>query len=180
MQSRILKKGQIGMIETILVLIVVFVLIASVMILYFKFSNKSIEETSEELIMEGSSVFLESIVSMPEVQCSTRGIEKNCVDVLKLYSLRDNIGKNYRSYYTEVFGYKTIKVIQLYPVPKEGECTMFDYQNVDFISNCNTWTIYESVKKGYKSKNIISTPVSLYFPDSGIYSIGKLQIEVYL
>lgn len=168
-----------GMIETILVLLVVIVLIASAMIVYFKFYGQSLKKESEELVMQGSSVMLESITSMPEIQCSVRGIEKNCVDTMKLFIFRDNLMKDHRGYYTEVFGMKTIKFIQLYPITSEGECNLFDYQNIDYLKNCNTWTIYEYKKPNYTQKKIISTPVSLYFSNSGIYSIGRLQIEVY-
>ena len=149
------SKGQIGMIETIMVLVVVFIIIFVAIFFYYRFFLQSIEERSEELSMQQSTVLLGYIASMPELQCSVRFDDEDCIDV---YELDIGYINNNREDYFPLFGFKNIMVEQVYPPG-------------------STWQIYNNPKPNFESKEVISMPVSL---DNGTdNTIGKLIVESY-
>lgn len=167
------SKGQIGLMETIMVLVVIVVLIIMGIVVYFKFFQEEIEETKEELSVQEFSVLLNSISSMPVFQCSDESVDKNCVDIIKLYSAKDIIENN-GGHYFDKFGYKKISFEQIYPIVVAGECS-----KNDFTSNtgCSIWTVYDNARDD-SERISVSTPVSLYLQTKDEYYIGKLVVEI--
>jgi type II secretory pathway pseudopilin PulG len=166
------KKSQIEMIETIVVVLIIIIILSIGLYFYYKFYYKGVEETGLRLSRQESDVLLAYITSMPEFQCSKRASKEECLDTVKLLIAKDLFNEN-KVYYNKIFGSKLIRVEQIYPDIRTEECSDNNYPN------CGSYVIYAPVKKT-ENKEIISTPVSLYFPNSGEYKIGKLIIEAYL
>jgi len=164
------SKGQIGLMETIMVLVLIVLLIIGGLVVYFKFFSGKIEETKDELSVQEFSVLLNVISSMPEFQCSEESIEKNCVDLVKVHASKEIIASNGKHYFDK-FGYKKIYFEKIYPASTEKECS-----NDDFLGNmnCNKWTVYDNLKG--ESFRKISTPVSLYMQTEDEYYIGRLVV----
>ena len=156
------------MLETILVLFVFIVILGLALFYYYDYTIKSIETLGEELTEEQASILLLSIASLPEISC----YNDNCIDTSKLLAFQ-NSQKNYK-----IFSKKTIKIEQLYPEPASAaQCTLQHFQTKEYPNNCKYWLLSESKKLA--SSRLFSIPVSLYYPESNTYSLGKLIIEVY-
>jgi len=167
------KKAQIGMIETILVLLVFFVLLVLGIFYYSSFRSYEVGEIGKELSSQQQEVMLASISSMPELACDN----KNCIDATKLLATRKIVEK-YPMYYGSLFNFKTIKVEILYPEPleKEKECDITTHNQQDYPENCGYFLIYSKSLPNAKITTTISTPISLYFPSKDEYKIAKLSI----
>lgn len=166
------------MIETIMVMLVVVILLSLALFFYFKFSSSRVSSTSSYLSDQESAVLLGSITSMPELQCSFRKVAKPCIDASKLFNFDELINK-YPDYYSSLFGYKTIKLKQVYPYSPTKQCSLSDFQDPNYPRTCGVWIVYNNPKPGFKENITISTPVSLYFPSSNIYNLGVLSVGVY-
>ena len=75
--------------------------------------------------------------------------------------------------YFSVFGYSNISVVEIYPLANGKECSKSNH------SDCGMYSLYYKKKTSLKSTLVISSPVSLYYPDIDEYKIGKLVIEWY-
>ncbi len=161
------KKAQIGMMETIFIIIVFLIIILIAIFYYANFRSVSLKDTARDLNTQEQKVLLASIYAIPEIECE----KDTCIDASKILALKTLANKNY---YESLFGKKTIKVELLYPKKQEGECTIEKYKQKEFPDNCNIFTIYDTKKQ---EKIIISSPISIYFPSIEQYRIGKIIIE---
>jgi hypothetical protein len=94
------------------------------------------------------------------MQYSYLGNSENSIDTTKLLNLNlKNLGE------------KEITIKQVYPQAENKKCLPNNYPN------CNSYLIYSKHNK--KNLNIISTPVSLYFPLTKEYKMGILEIKWY-
>jgi len=170
------SKAQMEMTETIAVLLIFFVLLALGSFFFYRYYIDHIRAVSEETLITSSSVLLASITSLPEIKCAN----KDCVDTVKLFAFKELIEEN-KDYYFTSLGYKNIIVEQIYPViNSKEECTITKFNNVDYPNNCKYWKLYNKRPSTFKANPKISTPISLYFPDSNEYRIGRLIIEAYI
>ena len=175
------KKAQLEMIEMLMVLIVIVIMISFGILFYYGFFISSIRKGGEVMANQEASVLLATIAFMPEFQCSVRTTDVSCIDTLKLYSFKRILReKKYQKHYVSLFKWKQIQFERIYPIPKsKEECKTTHYQALDYPENCAIWTVYNNSKLKYDSKVRISTPVSLYYPTTGEYAVGKLIIEAY-
>lgn len=171
------RKGQLGIIEMIMVMVVIVVLIIGGIYFYYTFLGRSLGKTGERMDLQSSKVLLASITSMPELQCSKRTLDINCIDTLKLMAAKDLMNED-RAYYVDKFGFKSIEIKKVYPEGEEEECN-FNKFNENYPGNCNKWSFYDNKPRNIKSQMIISVPVSLYYPSKNIYEIGIIKIVVY-
>lgn len=181
-----MKKAQVGMIETLMVLIVIVVILIIGVVFYFQFSSKHLEETAEDIRGQTIDVLLATTMQMPEIECSRMGddVSKSCVDVFKLASMISHAEEN-KEHYFNIFGFTTIKFEQIYPETNGEECTASNFPSADcpaYPSSskdcCGIWTIYSNPKG--ERKYFKSMPVSLYYPSHHpMFAFGKLVIEVY-
>ncbi len=169
------SKAQLGTIEMIMVLVVVVIIVAIAIVFYYNFFLKGIESKKFELTQQEANVLLASITSMPEFQCSFRTVNRDCVDMGKVIALREAVS-NDKAHYTSLFGLKNIKIELLYPRNGLGECNINKYTSNDYPDNCNQWIIYNNLNQ--EEKAITSTPISLYFPITKEFRVGKLIVEV--
>lgn len=173
-----MKKSQIQMGETIVVLFIVIVIIALGLIIYFNFRSSDIESEAEEMQFGSSSMMLSILSSIPEIKCSIEAKDEECIDTTKVLVLESFMGRNTQKY-RQIFGGREINLKISYPESStQGVCTQEKYKQYNYPDNCDTYVIYKPTKTT-QNKKIISTPVSIYFPDKDIYGIGSLQIITY-
>ncbi len=164
------KKAQMQILETIFVLIVVFLILGVGLYYFYDAYFKDIREGGEKIETTAGSVLLSLIPSMPEIRCSTGLNDEECVDVLKLFAFVQYL-ENRKTEYAPLFAGKTIRIIQAYPKTESGECTAEKISQLAFPENCNTFTLYAD-----GGKRIVSVPVSLYYPEKDAHYIGKLEV----
>jgi len=144
-------KGQIGMVETVIALVVFLVLIVIGLIGYGYYMTDSIKNLNEEEKVEKSLLLMNYVLNSPEFQCTRNNVVKiNCLDLMKLRAF-DNLRLDYR----EVFGFSKIGVREIYP--DDGEFYFYNEGRGD-------------------NKYVRSVPVLIY---SGNYRVGMLLVEVY-
>lgn len=158
------KKAQIHMTETLIVLMIFFIILFFGIFLYYNYTFKDIKESGQEVQEKQAQAQLQIISSMPEFSCA----DFSCIDTLKLIAFQQNT-----QHYQNTFGFKTIEIMQIYPRQNEIQCTTQTYPD------CNKYAIYNNPKPDYKSKLDSSIPVSLYFPSKNQYKIGKIIITNY-
>lgn len=170
------KKAAVEMIETIMVLVVVIILIMLGIVFYFRSTQASIEETGKEVCMLSGNDLLAAVTAMPEIQCSTDTVSKDCIDIEKALAFKELLkDKNTKDHYDDVFSGtcpKKITIELVYPEPEEDkEC-----QAGQQTGKCSTWTVYTPPKTAATGKQLISTPVSIH--SLGKNYIGRLTVEV--
>ncbi|MBI5872008.1 hypothetical protein HZB88_02895 [archaeon] len=171
--ARTKSKGQVEMIETIMVLVMLMVVIIIGLIFYFGASSKSIEEKGSQTCMQTNEVILSSLAMMPELICSIGGNTlSNCIDTAKLvaYEKEREEGKSWVQFAANCKQRVYFELV--YPSNENAvNCTQANYPD------CSIWQFYE--QKGAFSGGIrISMPVSLYFPGSNEYKMGKAVVEI--
>src|SRR3989344_9323910 len=112
-----MKKAQVQMMETIIVLFVFFILIAFGFVFYSRYQRSSILEQEEQLTQQGAIEIAQRASSLPELQCSEDNVVKeNCIDKFKISALSSVASTNTIFYY-DLFGFSTIKIEKIYPLP---------------------------------------------------------------
>ena len=154
--------------ETIMVLVVFMVILVVALAFYFKFSMSSVDSTLESACMTSNTVLLLSITGMPEIECSESGKTKDCVDTTKL--LVFDPSREYGNYFSTICQQK-VYFEDVYPEKPEVECNQGTYPD------CNVYSFYDPNVES-SSSIVISTPVSLYYPLTDDYSVGRLVVEV--
>lgn len=173
MRKPILKKGQLEIGVTMMVLLVFFILLIVALVVYFQFSLDTIKENRQEVLDTKFSTLVNSITSLPEIKCSVRGAERECLDAKKLIAFGEVLkNNNYKEIYLDDFGILGLEVEVVYPplsIDQDVDCV--EYPNIP--DNCNKFKLIENSRDEWL---VYSTPVSLYYPVDGIYKIGKLVI----
>jgi len=176
------KKAVIEMMESFMILLVVFILIGFGMYFFFKVSVASTQESAEEMCMLDASQMLSSVLSVPEIQCSVQGaLEDDCIDTVKLIAFMDSDRKKLLEGKGACL--KKIEFVQVYPVPEgrknDTECTAPEMRNPDFPENCGKWTLVGPENTKGMAARKISTPISLYYPHIREFGLGKLMLTTY-
>lgn len=169
------RKAQMQMMETFMVLLVFFILLAIGIYYYFQFSAKNIEETGQEVAILSGTTLLSVVSSMPELQCSIRAREEGgCLDAAKM-TIAVEKGLFSTEDYKPLFDKKRVYVNTTYP--KEAFISNKCLDNLAYKTpGCGLWILKDYQFK--KGKRAVSTPVSIYYPDKGQFMAGKLVIEV--
>ena len=163
-------KGDIQMMETLMVALIFMVVLLVALAFYFKFSLQSTEQAGNTVCLTSNTVLLSSIASMPEIQCSINGVRKQCIDTSKL--LVFDASREYSSFFTANCKQK-VYFTEVSPVPSdsEKECSLGTYPD------CAVYMYYDPGVESSASI-LLSTPVSLYYPLSNEYHFGRLVVEV--
>ena len=168
-------KGQIQINETLLVLFALVLLIIVGIFVYYRFSLANVEHITDELTEQEASVLLASVSHLPELRCS----HVNCIDTSKLLPFQ-TLARGDRAYYSRLFGAKRIMIEQTYPAPDtEHPCTITAYNQLIYPANCQHWIIYDQPPTSPHDLKKISTPITLYYPETDSYGVGKLEIGIY-
>jgi hypothetical protein len=157
-----MKKAEIQMHETILVILIITIIIGLGLFVFYRYYLNSLEQTKLEYEQLKIYDLLATFPNHPLLQYTYHGNPENSFDTLKLLNLNlDNLGE------------KEITIKQIYPKKQEIKCTTLNYPN------CNSYLVYSKKLSKSKNINIISTPVSLYFPLTKEYYPGLLEIKWY-
>jgi len=163
-----MKKGQLEIGITMMVILVFIILLFISLIFYFRFTQESIKSSSEEILDVEYSVLLNTIMNAPEFKCSVKGIDKECLDAVKLVAFKKLLeNEEAKNYYSNVFGaINRLSVDVVYPEDEDYEC-------IDDYRNCGKFLIFDGIESG----KIYSMPIALYYPDDNEYKIAKLKIQ---
>jgi hypothetical protein len=180
------KKGDLEFIEAIMVLVVIVVLIVIGLVVYNNVTSAGLKQTGKRITDTQATVLINVVDSLPEVQCSIRGATKDCVDLVKIQAFKKIVGSSKNTTYIDMFGWKTIRFEQVYPVLDKskltvpnGECTSNAFMSPDYPLSCGNWTVYYNPKPNFLSRDIVKTTVSLFDPFKKTYAVGALYVEVY-
>lgn len=174
------KKSQMQIMESIIVLFIFFIIFILGFVFYTKVFMKSAGETMREQSELRAIGKAHMASDMPELQCTRGGeVDVSCVDKWKLdvvsskyvkeddveFKNPDSLIEKSESYYSDIFGYSEITVIQVYPEPDP------DADTPKIIN----WTIYSKKPDKYLKKTPINIPVIIYDPtaDGSCEIIGR-------
>ena len=155
-----MKKGELQIQETVLVLFIFFIILSMVLVVVYRYTNSSIENAREDMVE--NEMFSLLMVLPNQFSYTYLGSDENAVDTSRLF----NLDLSY-------LGYKKIVIEQVYPVGTNVLCTPINYPN------CNEFVIYNKQSGGLKSTIIRDVPVSLYYPLTDEYRAGMLMVETY-
>lgn len=162
------KKGQIGMLETLMILVIIGIIIGIGIYLVYIGVIKEAEETADELSAQERNVLLAVIGKLPEINCA----KDNCIDTTKLVAANSIIKAN-KDYYVEMLGFRTVNIEVLYPEKNAINCNDNNYPD------CGVFKLYENKKKNFKFNPKMSVIVSLHYPAESKYKAGRLILEEY-
>lgn len=173
------KKGMIEMMESFMVIFVIFILIGLGMFVYFKVSVSSTKETHADICLSQSTKIIAAIAEMPDISCKEK---RPCIDAMKLDAFIARGQNEMNKVLESSVCQKNITIEQIYPEPKDkGLCNGDTRTDPEFYTKCNTWAVFRpsgAIPKTWASRNI-ETAVSLYYPATDTYGMGKLRITVY-
>ncbi len=153
-----MKKGEIQLQESILVTFFVIVIIAIGLIVFYRFSLNSLDNYEDDY---REQQLMSLLITLPnELGYTYLGDSQNAVDTSKLF-------------YEGNYGFMKLVIEQTYPFQEKVECNMQNYPD------CNYFAVYNKQNLNLKNKLIESKPVSLYFPLTDEYKLGKLIVEYY-
>ena len=102
-----MNKGQVQIHETIIVVFIIFMMLILGLIFYYQFELRSIENIKKENDEDTFYFMLVFIPSMPELRCSSFGIENECIVITKAKAF-ENLREEY---YKSIFGSKKINLV---------------------------------------------------------------------
>jgi len=160
-------KGQMKMMETLLILVIFLFLLGIVFILYVKLSRVSAEQSRSEDADLQSIEIAQTVAFLAELQCSAKNVaEDNCFDLLKINALSDLILRDpliRNRYYYDLFEYSNITIQEIYPT--ERSFTLYDRHS-------------EACEDGGGcSSKLTLIPTTIYDPYSKRYSFAVLSIR---
>ena len=164
-----MKKGQLQIQETIIVLFICVILILMGLGIFYKYTAQTISQEQIEYEQKKFDGKLITLPTHPLLVCSQLTQKQNCVDTAKAIAVTKLDQKKLKKEFKEA----KITLQITYPEQSEKECT---FQNP---TGCNTYTIYNNQPTELTSTRIIETPVSVFNPLTNTYAIGKLSIEGY-
>ncbi len=167
------RKAQFELNETILVVIVISIILIIGLIFFHKFNLASIENIKEQNNLNNFYNLLSTFPDLPEIACSSQNKNIDCIDSLKLLAFQKTSNN-----YANKFGFKTITIQVIYPELPESNCDIKKFQQLDY-PNCNTFLLYDKKPAIFKSTEVISTPISLFYPISNEYKLALLKITRY-
>ena len=168
-----LKKSQLKIGESILVLMIFFILLVLGLIFYAKIQMHINEEEKDKFQSKRIIDMALAVKFLPELQCSTQATEEfDCIDLAKLASFESVVAENvlYQRYYAQLF--PNAKIIINQSFTPRGE--ILSEAGKVLIDN-----IYESNPEQRSSLTILSLPVTLYDPIMDINSFGFITLEAY-
>ena len=153
-----MKKGNVQLTESILVMFFVLIIIAISLVVFYRFQLGSLRDYENEY---RDKQILASLITIPkDFDYTLLGKSENAVDSSKLFGNFD-------------YGYKTIYVEVIYPSGQRVECDVNNYQN------CNYFAVYDNPNPRFENFVVESRPVSVYYPLENKFKPGKLVIKWY-
>ena len=157
-----MKKAELQMQETILVIFIVTIIIGLALFTFYQLQSKSLEKSKLELERNKNLILLSTLPNSVELSYSYLGNEENSLDTLKLLNNKLNN-----------LGFKEITIKQTYPDIENRLC------NINNYPNCNSYVVYNNQPRKIENIEILTVPISLYFPYTDEYKSGLLEIKSY-
>jgi len=163
------------MMETIIVLFVLFVLIAFGFIFYANYQRSSLLEQQERITQSGAVDIVQSVSSLPELQCTEGEVVKgNCIDRYKITALTTIAGENAIFYY-DIFGFSNITIQKIYP----PALTPPYPPGTDCIKKTEGCTVYNRAPSSYRDVLATNVPITIKNPLNNHKEFGIITIQTY-
>lgn len=154
------KKGEMQMYETILVLVVIFIIIGILLLVFGNYNKNSIQNIQFDIERDAAFNLLYSLPNSEYMVYTYLGDQKGMIDSAKLLGVEiDNLG--YKEIIVEEFSNNTIK------------CVRNNYPN------CNYYEVYSKIPRRISSKQEVSRSVLVYNPFTKKSNPGKLIVRWY-
>ncbi|MEK6835862.1 MAG: hypothetical protein AABX55_02460, partial [Nanoarchaeota archaeon] len=154
-----MKKSQVQIQESILVILIITIIIGLALFVFYRFNLASLEKTKLEYEQNQVFTLLATLPNSPELSYTEFSNPQNSLDTLKLLNAK-----------LTNQGFKEIIIKQIYPETSNVICSKENYPD------CNSYVIYNN-KGNKKNSQILSIPVSLYFPRTQEFKSGLLEIK---
>ena len=165
------RKGQIGMMELLMVMVIIGIITAIGIYIFYGEFIKNTGEKGREMNEQERAVLISMFGRIPEMQCSKNGNDEDyCIDTIKAVGARNVIRSN-KAYYSNILGYRNVKIEAIYPQKNNVICDKDNYPG------CGTFAVYDNAKPNAQDKQIVSVLVSLYYPHENKYRVGRFIIE---
>ncbi len=148
--------------ETIIVIFIVTIIVGIAIFTFYQLQLRSIDNLKLELEQNRNLILLSTLSNSVELSHTSLGNEENALDTIKL--LNPSL---------ENLGFKEITVRQVYPSSQNVLCTKSNYPE------CNKYVVYNKKPSKIKNTQVISLPISIYFPYSNEYKLGILEVRSY-
>ncbi|MBS3122435.1 hypothetical protein J4434_06150 [Candidatus Woesearchaeota archaeon] len=166
------KHAQLKIGESILVLIIFFILLTMGLVFYAKVQTHLTKQDNDEFNAKRSIDMALAIKFLPELQCTVQATEEfDCIDIAKLLIFSEVLKNKpvYQRYYAQLFPNAKITIKQAFAsegplISKEG-ILMFDNKYVN--------------EEQAGSLNILFFPVTLYDSLTDSNCFGFIELEVY-
>ena len=115
------------MLETIMVLMIFFILLVFGLVFYARFSETSAQESHREQLVTQAMDATERFQYSPEVLCSrgSVGSDTNCFDLLKLDAFKD-VSEENQGQYNKYYPNNLIEVHIIYPEEHQRDFVLFN------------------------------------------------------
>jgi hypothetical protein len=146
--------------ETIIVLIIFFILLAGAMVFYAKIQTYTLAKKQEELQEQSAIVLANRIRHLAEISCTIDGsVIFDCYDLVKLTALQKIIET---SLYYQINVFKDSRVVVTSVYPEQEELLLYDFDSAESTAALP-----------------FRIPVTIYDPGDSTYNFGYITIEVY-
>ena len=172
------KKSQLKIGESILVLLIFFILLTIGLIFYAKVQSHVAEQEMDEFNAKRTIDMALAVKFMPELQCTMQATEEfDCIDELKLKAfkamMQSNDNPSFRRYYARMFPNAKISIKESF-VPM-GEGIIGDQEDGSILLFDNTYTTEENAT-GVKR---LSLPITIFNPITDSNSFGFIVLDTY-
>ncbi|MBN2881585.1 hypothetical protein JXM83_06070 [Candidatus Woesearchaeota archaeon] len=172
------KKGQLETGQTMMILIVFFILIIFALIFFIRFQSSDQAVKQQELNEQEMVEKAQQVYSLGEFSCSYDNVLKyDCLDILKLISFkRKMLDSEDYLYYRKMLGDLKVEVQEIYPIENGINFTGGNAVYDVFPSN----SLYKPLFR--YSQRSIQIPVVLYNASDtsvGAYYFGLLTVTSY-
>jgi hypothetical protein len=156
-----MKKAQAKMMETTMVLVVFFILLAMGLGFYAYTRMTTVSREAFEATQLESIQVAQTINYLPELRCYRQGVViENCIDYYKLIAFSDlmNQSVDNRLYYFDQFRHSEITLREIYPV-SDQVFTIYDYS------------------EGERTGRATHIPITVWYPTTDTNTFAMLTIR---
>lgn len=165
-----LRRAQIEIGETIVVIFILMILIVFGLVIYYQFQSSSLQQTKQRFGGLKTVELAQVISNMPELQCSNLKVaEVSCIDEVKARQFSSYLatpGNKAFFYYRETLGTSKIEIQRIYPV------------GLLSLPEDNLIVTYDN-SRGFKNAEPTFIPINLYNPLQKTYSFALLKATRY-
>ena len=162
--TRMRKKSQLKIGESVAVLMIFFVLVVIGIIFWSRYSQVQMKGQQETDLLSNAIKISQTVTFLSELQCSTLEVIRfSCFDQYKIEALKGLLFQNdanRTNYYFDVFGFSNITIYSVYPENRSWDVYDFPGGNIT----------------GYVSTQV---PVSILDPVNNMFSFGYIDVKVY-